>query len=101
LGLIGIQHNLGIWFNRMKKATCRTSHFGGMGHHSHHIPSSTTQMVPPVINLTSPSTKCFLKNSKQLHTQGSPINTQGNLGQFLCHSTWFLQLNYETIFGSL
>jgi hypothetical protein len=54
---------------------------------SHHIPGSTTQMVPPMINPTSPPTTRILKNSKQLHTQGSPINTQGDLGQFPCHST--------------
>jgi len=64
----------------MKKATCKTSHFGGMGHHSHHTPGSTTQMVLLVINPTSPSAKHPLKNSKQLHIQGFPINTQGDLG---------------------
>jgi hypothetical protein len=48
----------------MKKATCKTSHFGKMGHLSHHILGLTTQMVLPVINPTSPPTKRFLENSK-------------------------------------
>jgi hypothetical protein len=33
----------------------------------------------PLINPTSSATKHFLKNSKQLHSQGSQVNTEREL----------------------
>jgi hypothetical protein len=72
-----------IWFYQMKKATRKASHFGRMGHHSHHIWSSIMQMVSLMINPTSTPTKHLLEKSKQLHTQRSQSTHKGTWDNFL------------------
>jgi hypothetical protein len=54
-----------------------------MGRYSHHTPGSTTQMVPPVINPTSPPTKRSLENSKHYTFKDSQSTRKGTWDNFL------------------